>query len=254
MPDNVSITEGSGTTIAADEIAGVKHQRVKISQGADGSATDVSSAAPLNVTLANTGSNATALRVDGSSVTQPVSIASAVPVTGTFWQATQPVSVSSLPLPTGAATSANQTTIIGHVDTIESTLASIDGKITAVNTGAVSLTPGTSGGWTTFHLVSAATTNATNIKASAGQLGGWYIYNSNASARKIAFHNTAGTPTAGAGVLLTVIIPGGAGANVEFTNGIPFSTGIAITTVTGLADSDSTAVGLNDLNINIFYK
>lgn len=43
----------------------------------------------------------TALKVDGSAVTQPVS--------GTFWQATQPVSAASLPLPTGAATAALQT-------------------------------------------------------------------------------------------------------------------------------------------------
>ena len=37
----------------------------------------------------------------------PVTIAnnqSAVPVSGTFYQATQPVSAASLPLPTGAAT------------------------------------------------------------------------------------------------------------------------------------------------------
>lgn len=58
------MTQGSGTTIAADDIGGVLHQRVKISQGADGSATDVSSAAPLQVTLANTGANATPLVVD----------------------------------------------------------------------------------------------------------------------------------------------------------------------------------------------
>jgi hypothetical protein len=45
-----------------------------------------------------------ALKVDGSAVTQPVSISGSVPVTGTFWQATQPVSVASLPLPSGAAT------------------------------------------------------------------------------------------------------------------------------------------------------
>lgn len=43
---------------------------------------------------------------------------------------TQPVSAVSLPLPTGASTSAAQTT--GNAS-----LASIDGKITAVNTGAV---------------------------------------------------------------------------------------------------------------------
>ena len=38
-----------------------------------------------------------AMKVDGSSVSQPV--------TGTFWQATQPISAASLPLPAGAATS-----------------------------------------------------------------------------------------------------------------------------------------------------
>lgn len=58
------MTQGSGTTIAADDIGGVLHQRVKLSQGADGAAVDVSSAAPLNVTLANTGANATPLVVD----------------------------------------------------------------------------------------------------------------------------------------------------------------------------------------------
>lgn len=64
MADNIAVTAGVGTTIAADDIGGVLHQRVKISQGADGAATDVSSAAPLQVTLANTGANATPVVVD----------------------------------------------------------------------------------------------------------------------------------------------------------------------------------------------
>lgn len=49
MPDNVGYTPGSGATIAADEIGGVLHQRVKIGVGADGVATDVSAANPLPV-------------------------------------------------------------------------------------------------------------------------------------------------------------------------------------------------------------
>lgn len=89
MADNFQISQGSGTTMAADDISGVLHQRVKISQGADGVGVDVSAAAPLQVTLANTGANATAVNVDGSAVTQPVSAA-------------------SLPLPSGASTAAKQ--------------------------------------------------------------------------------------------------------------------------------------------------
>lgn len=77
MADNILVSPGTGATIAADDIGGVLHQRVKLSQGADGVGVDVSSAAPLQVTLANTGANATAVKVDGSSVTQPVSIATA---------------------------------------------------------------------------------------------------------------------------------------------------------------------------------
>jgi len=103
-------------------------------------------------------------------------------------------------------------------------------------------------------IVSAASTNPLSIKAGAGKVTGWYIYNSNASARKVAFHNTAGTPTAGSAVYMSVVIPGLAAANVSFPDGINFDTGIAITTVTGLTNADATAVGLNDLIINIFYK
>lgn len=116
------------------------------------------------------------------------------------------------------------------------------------------MTPSATGGWTTYHLVSANSTNATNLKASVGTVGGWFIYNSNAAARKVAFHNTAGSPTAGASIFFAIVIPPSSGANVEFTNGIAFSTGIAITTVTGLADSDNTAVAANDLIINIWLK
>ena len=115
-------------------------------------------------------------------------------------------------------------------------------------------TPFISGGLSTFHLESLATVNATNIKASAGQLYGWYIYNSNAAARKVAFHNTAGVPTAGASIFFTIVIPPNSGANCFDLFGIAFSTGIGITTVTGLPDANATAVAADDLNINLFYK
>ena len=49
MADNVGYTPGSGATVAADDIGGVLHQRVKIGVGADGEATDVSSANPMPV-------------------------------------------------------------------------------------------------------------------------------------------------------------------------------------------------------------
>lgn len=111
MADNFTFTQGTGSTGAADDIGGVLYPRVKIAQGADGSATDVSSAAPLNVTLANTGANATAVKVDGSAVTQPVS-------------------ASSLPLPTGASTLAEQQTQTTSLQLIDDIVKTDDAAFT----------------------------------------------------------------------------------------------------------------------------
>jgi hypothetical protein len=150
------------------------------------------------------------------------------------------VDVTSLPaLPAGSNN-------IGDVDVL--TIAAGTNAI-----GNVGLVPRTTGGLTPFHLVSAATTNATNVKASAGQLFGWFITNSNASMRKVTFHNTAGTPTAGASVFFTLNIPGSGAANIMNGMGIAFGTGIAITTTTDLTDAGTTAVGVGDLTINLFY-
>lgn len=49
MADNVGYTPGTGATVAADEIGGVLHQRVKIGVGADGTAVDVSANNPMPI-------------------------------------------------------------------------------------------------------------------------------------------------------------------------------------------------------------
>ena len=49
MSDHVGYTPGSGASIAADNVGGNLHQRVKISVGADGVAADASATTPLPV-------------------------------------------------------------------------------------------------------------------------------------------------------------------------------------------------------------
>lgn len=67
MADNVAVTAGSGTTVAADDIGGVLYPRKKISLGADGSAADwvggagAVSSAVARVTLASDDPAVTAL-------------------------------------------------------------------------------------------------------------------------------------------------------------------------------------------------
>lgn len=56
MADNVSITSGSGTTIAADDVgSGVLHQRVKLTWGADGTGNDTQITKPLPVEICPNG-------------------------------------------------------------------------------------------------------------------------------------------------------------------------------------------------------
>lgn len=122
----------------------------------------------------------------------------------------------------------------------------------------VSQTPATSGGLSISRLLSAASTNGTNAKASAGQVYGWYITNSNASARFVKLYNKASAPTCGTDTpVMTLLIPGastGAGTNVAFPSGIAFGTGIGYCTTTGVADADTGAVAANEVILNLFYK
>lgn len=118
--DQIELDEGSGgAKVAGDEYT----------DGADTAFMPVSTLALPDGSggFVQVGESGQALPVDGP-LTDDELRASAVPVDGSG--VTQPVSAAALPLPSGAATSAKQDT--GNVS-----LASIDTKITAVNTGAV---------------------------------------------------------------------------------------------------------------------
>lgn len=70
MADNTTLNSGSGgDVIATDDIGGVKHQRVKVEFGADGSATDVSPASPLPVREYSDTTAVTSVSASATSVT-----------------------------------------------------------------------------------------------------------------------------------------------------------------------------------------
>lgn len=124
--------------------------------------------------------------------------------------------------------------------------------------GNVKLAAATSGGATTFSLISTGSSgDANNIKSSAGQLIGWSFSNINASPAYVKVYNSASAPTAGSGTpVLRLIIPGsstGAGSNIFGDLGLAFSSGIGFTIVTGATDAASTGVAANEVLVNFFY-
>jgi len=205
MADTVTLP-GTGAVIASDDIGGAQYQRVKLTIGADGTNDgDVASGNPLPVTGALTD---TQLR------------ATAVPVSGTFWQATQPVSgpltdtqlraaavpvsAASLPLPTGAATEATLDARLGSLtetapatDTASSGLSGRLQRIAQRLTSLIALLPASLGAkapTASLSVVPAAgtltsisgtlTTGGTAQDAAAANSGrtGWWIRNNHASA------------------------------------------------------------------------
>ena len=170
MADNFVANAGSGgSTFAADDISSVLYPRVKVSHGADGSATDVSTASPM----------------------------------------------------------------------------------------PVQLIPQASGGCSISRILSAASTNATSIKGSAGQVFGVFAINLNAAVKYLKFYNKATSPTVGTDTpVLTLPIPAsttGAGFWIGIPQGIAFGTGIACAITGAQADNDTTAVSAGEQVIHTFY-
>lgn len=120
-------------------------------------------------------------------------------------------------------------------------------------TGAVTVQP--SGGTGSFNftnarIASAATTNATSVKGSAGNLYSATLSNTSASAKFVKFYNKATAPTVGTDTpIWTVLVAAGATITIQMDmNPLRFSTGIAYAITGAVADADTTAVAANDVH------
>lgn len=123
-------------------------------------------------------------------------------------------------------------------------------------------TAGTAGGATPSHTVTANTANATVVKASAGTLYAIQLANFDTSNPLcVHLYDVASTPTAGAGtVKKCLVVPPAASATQPSVlvhsfgpAGLAFGTGIAYTTTTGAADTNSSAVAAGSV-IDLDYK
>lgn len=122
------------------------------------------------------------------------------------------------------------------------------------NAQPVSPQAASSGGSTPSHTITAASTNATSLKASAGVVWGIDVSNSNAAARYLKLYDKASAPTVGTDTpKKTYQVPGSGTLIRAFPVGLNFPTGIAWAITTGIADSDTGAVG-TDISVDIDWK
>jgi hypothetical protein len=204
--------------------------------------------------------------VDGSEVTQPVSDAGG---SLTIDNAALSVVGGGVEATALRVTVASDSTGVLSVDDNGGSLT-VDGTVAATQSGTWTVQPGntpntspwlttqtpaTSGGLTIFRSIDLDETEE-EIKATAGQVFGWFLFNAAASTRFVKFYNaTAANVTVGTTTpVLTMPIPAGSAANVQFSNGIAFDTAITAAATTGVADADTGAPSANDVIVNIFYK
>ena len=123
----------------------------------------------------------------------------------------------------------------------------IMGGTTAV-TGTVTALPVTP---TTTFTNSAASTNATLIKSTAGTLWSAVVSNVAASARYLKFFNMTTAPTVGTSVpVFAVLVPAGGTVVIEGgANGIRFGTGISLAITGAAGDLDTTAIAAGDVKV-----
>jgi hypothetical protein len=118
----------------------------------------------------------------------------------------------------------------------------VSGTVTA-NMGTIT-TP------TANILNSAATTNGTVVKASAASLHSITASNTNAAVRYLKLHNSTSVTVGTTAVALTIPLPPGTVTNLIFgTPGMRFGTGLCISTTTGAADNDTSAVAAGEIKV-----
>lgn len=132
-------------------------------------------------------------------------------------------------------------------------IASDQSAINVANTGtfatqALQKPSATANGTTSSRINAAASTNATSLKASAGQVYSVDVFNVAAYDVFLKFYNKASAPTVGTDTpVWTIPIKAGAGYSNVFMLGKAFSTGIAYAITKLQADSDTTAVAALDV-------
>jgi hypothetical protein len=107
--------------------------------------------------------------------------------------------------------------------------------------------------WNTFRTLDAQPTGV-NVKASPGEVAGWYFSNNAAAVRYLKLYDKATAPTSADTPKLTILVPANGAANLLGPAGIDFTSGIGLRCTTGVADNDTGSPTANDVIVNLFYR
>lgn len=156
----------------------------------------------------------------------------------------------------GAADSGNPIKVGGVHNTVLPTLDSGDRGDMQLDASGRLLVRGMSAISVGRLASSAATTNATTVKASAGTLLSILVNNTNAAIRYLKLYDKATAPVVGTDIpVLTMALEPLKNFAYPIPDGLEFSAGIGYALTTGAADADTVAVGAGDIvGLNILYR
>ena len=268
MVDNVAVTPGTGATFATDDIGGIQYPRVKISQGADGSGTDVSSAAPLNVTLANGTVPSHAVTNAGTFAVQAAATLAAETTKNIGTVRVGDGTDTAAVLPASTAPVASDTALVvaispnGQNANGQATMANSTPCVLASDHSVIQTAPQplATGGLSVFRSLDLDETEE-EVKATAGCLYKIRATNRTTSVRYLKLYNaTAASTTVGTTTPIdTIPLPANASDYTVLTEsfgglGLAFSTALSMAVTTGFADNDTGAPGANDVIVSAYYK
>jgi hypothetical protein len=229
LADNVAITAGTGTTIAADDIGGgVLVQRVKATWGPDGTANDTDVASGKSMPV----------QIRGSGGTEVVIVDDAA-----FTPATTPVLMVGFFADEASTDSVTE----GDGGAARMTL---DRKV------IVTPQPHTAGGLSVFRSLDLDESEE-DVKTSAGCLYKLRIANLAATTRYVKLYNdTAANVVVGSATPIdTIVVPAAAVLTENFGGlGLTFDTALSMAATTALADADTGAPSANDVVVSAYYK
>jgi hypothetical protein len=115
-----------------------------------------------------------------------------------------------------------------------------------------------SSGLRPYKITSLATTNASIVKATSGNLHSIIAIGLSSTVRYLKIYNKATVPIVGTDIpVMTLPIPAntqGAGISLPFSIGVNFSKGIGLAITAGSADTDSSAIAAGDVIVNLTFN